>query len=304
MKSAVKWIFAALIVLPAFAQAAPFGMVYTREFGQRLNQNVVASPEAAKPKMKLLYHGGPVLAQVKVYAVMWGSNVDSATQSGIGEMLSATVNSTYFDMLKEYSTTINAVDGRKGTQQRIGRGSFGGTVVIQPANAKLTITDDEIGAELEHQIDIGVLPKPDENTVFMTYYPAGMTIDLQGSLSCEVFCGYHHSFASRAYGTLYYGVHPDLGGNCALGCGVATSRFENLTSVTAHELAEAVTDPAVMATGGPAYPDAWNTTKGEEIGDLCSSENTKLSVGGSSFVLQQAFDNASGGCAAGPFQSP
>lgn len=290
-------------LLPTVAHAAPYGMVYTNEYRQQLNREF--STDVVKPKKKLLYHGGPVLSQVKVYAVMWGANVDSATQSGIGAMLAATVNSTYFDMLKEYDTTINSIDGRSGTQQHIERGNFVAPMVIQPANAKLTVTDDEIGAELSHQIDLGALPKPDANTVYMTYFPAGMTIDLQGSLSCEVFCGYHHNYPSTAYGMIYYGVHPDLGGNCALGCGVASSRFENLTSVTAHELAEVVTDPAVNVADGPAYPDAWNTSKGEEIGDLCASENTKLSLAdGSSYVLQQAWDNASGGCAAGPFQSP
>jgi len=298
-----KWSLAVLGMVPTIAQAAPYGMVYTHEYQSQLNQEFTT--DVVKPKKKLLYHGGPVLAQVKVYAVMWGSNVDSATQSGIAGMLAATVNSSYFDMLKEYDTTINAVDGRSGTQQHIVRGSFAAPVVIQPANAKLTVTDDEIGAELSHQIDIGALPKPDSNTVYMTYFPAGMTIDLQGSLSCEVFCGYHHNYSSTAYGMIYYGVHPDLGGNCALGCGVASSRFENLTSVTAHELAEVVTDPAVNVADEPAYPDAWNTAKGEEIGDLCASENTKLSLAdGTSYVLQQAWDNASGACAAGPFQSP
>ena len=114
--------------------------------------------------------------------------------------------------------------------------------------------------ELEHQIDIGALSKPDDNTIYMTYFPPGMTIDLLGSLSCQVFCGYHHSYSSAVYGTIYYGVHPDLGGNCALGCGVSSTRFEDLTAVTSHELSEVVTDPAVNAQGGPAYPDAWNTS--------------------------------------------
>ena len=220
-------------------------------------------------------------------------------------MLGATLDSTYFDMLREYSTNINSVDGRSGTQQHIVRGSFIAPVVIQPANAKLTVTDDEIGAELAHQIDIGALAKPDENTVYMTYFPPGMTIDMQGSLSCEVFCGYHHNYQSTSYGLIYYGVLPDLGGNCALGCGVASSRFDNLTSVTSHELSEVVTDPAVSLADQPGYPDAWNTAKGEEIGDLCASETTKLALAdGSSYLLQQEWDNASGGCAPGPFQSP
>ncbi|MDR3606993.1 MAG: hypothetical protein P4M08_06385 [Oligoflexia bacterium] len=286
------------------ALAAPYGIVYTRDYLKQLNQEKLLI-DVGKSKKGLEYHGGPVIAQAKVYAVMWGGTVDSQIQTGIGGMLTATLNSSYFDMLKEYDTTINTADGRNGTQQHIARGQFAGQITIQPANAKLSITDDEIGAELEHQVQIGALPAPDANTVFMTYFPAGMTIDLGGSLSCQVFCGYHHNYKSAAYGMILYGVHPDLGGNCAFGCGVGNNKFENQTSVTSHELVEVVTDPAVDQNTGPTYPSAWSTTIGEEIGDLCASENTTLTVSdGTTYLLQQAWDNASEQCAAGPFQSP
>ena len=149
MKTALHWFLALQTLTPVFANAAPFGMVYTRDY---LNEHARWSSESpnsggsTRSRKKLLYHGGPVIPAAKVYAVMWGPSVDADTQSGIGPMLSATLNSTYFDMFQEYDTTTDAVDGRAGTQQQIGRGTLGGTVVIQPANTKLDITDDEIGA--------------------------------------------------------------------------------------------------------------------------------------------------------------
>ncbi len=301
MKQHVLWIYFLLLLLPVASNAAPMGIVYTKQF----REEAAVKPKNGAPgpqfKTKLLYHGGPVISQIKAYAVMWGPQVDSATKSGIGAMITAIVNSSYWDMLQQYQTNIKSVDGRAGTGQQITRGSFAGVLSIHPANTKTTIDDTEIGAELEHQIDLGALPKPDQNTVYLTYFPPGMTITLQGSKSCAVFCGYHHNYTSNSYGILYYSVQPDLGGSCAFGCGFGTSKFENVTAVTSHEITEAATDPAVSNTPGQT---AWNTADGKEIGDLCSSTEVRLNMkDGSSFLLQSAFDNRTASCPAGPFQS-
>ena len=309
-----SWILIGVLQAQVSAQAAQFGIVYTHDEQAvrfpKLKPESVLGVRDAQPRpftrTKLLYRGGPVLAKARVYAVMWGANVDAQTQAGIGPMLDSTLNSSYFDLLAEYDTTISASDGRAGTQQRIARGVFGGTVEIQPASRANLITDEQIGKEIERQIGLGVLQKPDADTVYMMYFPPGLTIDLQGARSCQVFCGYHFHYQSPLYGEVFYGVHPDLGGACSIGCGFAATRFDDLTSVTSHELAEVVTDPAVDASSNlPGYPDGWNTAKGEEIGDLCSSDVTKLTVAsGKTYVLQRAFDNATGACAPGPYVSP
>lgn len=252
---------------------------------------------------KLEYYGGPVLSNVRAYAVMWGSNVNAEVESRIGDMLSVTVNSSYMDMLSQYSTNLNAVGGQPGTNQRIGRGSFGGTHRIQPGITKVDLDDTEVGAEIERQIEAGQLPRPDANSLYFLYFPPGVSITIDGSKSCEVFCGYHHSVKTRAYGQVYYAVQPDLGGACSMGCGLAANMFENMTVITSHELTEAVTDPAVEGSADFGPPISWVTNQGSEIGDLCSSELTSVtSRDGKVFRLQQAFDNTIRRCNKGPFR--
>ena len=81
-----------------------------------------------------MYYGGPVISSVKVYSVFWGPKVDPTVTAKIGSFFSATVDSTYMDWLKEYDTSIKAVDGRQGTNQTIGRGTYAGEYTITPKN--------------------------------------------------------------------------------------------------------------------------------------------------------------------------
>lgn len=304
-----KWVgfgsVGVLLSAAGVAQAAPYGMVYAKNhyptFQPRLGMN---SSTGTRPNKKLVYHGGPVIAAMKVYAVMWGRQVEASTQSQIGDALSAILGSTYFYLLKQYDTNIAAIDERPGTNQKFTRGSYQGMVMIEPSNPKFTFADEEVGQELEKQIGQGVLPRPDADTVFMVYFPPKATINLQGSISCEMFCGYHHSYLSPVFGAIYYSVLPDLGGACSLGCDSGPTRFDSLTTVSSHELMEMATDPAVNADQKPGYPDAWSTSRGEEIGDLCATETTRLTASdGRSYLIQQAFDNSSADCALGPFES-
>lgn len=291
----LKWWMVVFAFSPLIAQAAPRGVVFTHQ-----------AFTAASTSKKLIYRGGPVISNAKIYAVMWGNAVDSATQTGIGGMLASISTSSYLDLLAQYRTTTSADDGRSGTQQEIGRGTFAGLLSIQPSISSLQVTDQQIGAELEHQIDIGVLPRPDGNTLYMAYFPPGLSIDLYGTLSCQTFCGYHHSYQSSAYGEIFYGVIADLGGDCSIACGYAQTQFEDVTVVTSHELAELVTDPMVEPTASPGYPDAWNAESGQEIGDECATEHATTLSGpsGTSYAVQAEYDNAHQSCASGPFESP
>lgn len=295
-------IVAALSFTPLTAFAVNVKQIFpTRSYQEMLDAfSSIRSTTAVK---KLEYYGGPVLANAKAYAVMWGPNVNEEVESKIGGMLTTTLNSSYMDMLTQYSTSINAVGGQPGTNQSIGRGTFGGTTQIQPGNTKLDLDDTEVGAELERQIDEGKLPKPDANSLYFLYFPPGVSITIDGAKSCEVFCGYHHSVKTQRYGQVYYSVQPDLGGACAMGCGVANSMFENMTVITAHELTEAVTDPAVEGSADFGPPIGWVTNEGMEIGDLCASELTSVTGrNGTTYRLQQAFDNTIRRCNKGPFR--
>ena len=245
--------------------------------------------------IKLSYYGGHVISNVKVIAVFWGSNVDTQVQSQIGSFYSAVTNSAHFDWLSEYDTNITAVNGQAGTGQHIGRGTFGGAYTITPSHTGSAILDSDIQAEINAQISAGHLPAPDANTIYMTYFPTGVSIDAGGgSKSCVQFCAYHGTFTRNGAST-YYGVLPSLGAGsgCESGCGSSTM-FNNTTSVSSHELIEAVTDGEVgLATGSTLGPPlAWYNSAQGEIGDICNAQQGTIA----GYTVQKEWDNATGSC--------
>jgi hypothetical protein len=246
----------------------------------------VHHPDRAKPAVhpnatgaQLVYYGGPVLSKVKVFTVFWNNSV--AFQSQLNAFYTAVTNSAYFDWLSEYNTPT----------QTIGRGSFLGSLVDPTPPAATSITNVDIQTELGKLIDAGKVPAPTADTLYMVHFPPGMSIDLDGSGSCVVFCAYHNTFVHNGV-NIYYGVMPDQGGSCAGGCGGDPSTFNNLTSVSSHELIEATTDAAVglATTVGP--PLAWYDQTNGEIGDICNAEQGSIA----GYVVQKQWSNKSNAC--------
>jgi hypothetical protein len=280
---------AAAIGIAAPALAAPTSGRAYHMF--RTNQHIDLQAPAAKT---MLYYAGPVLSSGKVAAVIWGKGVAKATVKGIGPFLAAIVNSTFVDQLAQYSTNIKGVNGMQGTNQTIGRGSFLGKFHITPANKSKTLTDAQVQTEIEHQIAIGALPKNDTDTLYMTYFPADITISLDGSLSCQAFGGYHEAtINSIDPNNVFYAVMPDCGGG-----------FPEQTIVSSHEFAEATTDSIPTPGTNPAFPQAWNTSNGYEIGDLCEGNDTTLTAAKKVYSIQEIFTNSTNACATGKFTSP
>jgi hypothetical protein len=242
------------------------------------------------------YYGGPVISNVDVVVVYWGTGVSSVVDCGGGQdsqghcigvnhFFNAAVNSTFVDMLGEYNTAgVDANAGSKsglpGTNQVIGRGTLhaGSPFIITPsaANSGSSITDSNIQSEIQSQIAAGHLPAPatdtggNVNTIYMVYFPPGVTItDPNAGTSCVQFCAYHSTFNSS---NLYvpYGVIPDFGAGsgCDSGCGTGT-QWQNVISTSSHELAESVTDTAVGIGTTVDYPLAWYDANNGEIGDPC-----------------------------------
>ena len=284
-------VLAANVVLASAASAAPHGIFWAR--GAR-----PTPPVGSEAAGKVLYYGGPVISHAKVIAVFWGASVAAETQSKIGPFYANMLDSTYMDWLNEYATNVTAVDGRKGTNQTIGRGSYAGSVTITPANTATDLTDAMVQAELDAQIAAGKLPPADADSLYMIYFPAGVSISIEGQKSCSSFCAYHEGFKSaRSGANVYYGVMPV----CGFGCGVGGSTFDSLTVVSSHECIEAVTDPFPTPGDSPAYPQAWNDPKGQEIGDLCASGNSTVTGHGITSQVQWEWANSSNACAQGPW---
>jgi hypothetical protein len=282
----------------------------------------------------MLYYGGKVIPNAKVYVVNWTSAVVLA--GDLAGFYDTVLNSNYLDWLNEYNTTINTTApsppstvplNSPGTNQLIGRGVYANTFTIRPSSANAggtvkcsttvttnccppvvpevpsdftCLTDGQIEAELNAQIIAGALPAPDENSLYMAYFPPKYLISNGTAYSCRNggFCGYHSTFkdATREF---YYGVLPDHGpdsGGCDLGCGNGGLAWQSLTANSGHELAEAITDPEVGlnqdATTSWYDPGDNDKRQNGEVGDMCVRYNAVVGV----YTVQSIYSNFASLC--------
>lgn len=269
---------------------------------------------AAPAGAHLTYFGGPVISNVQVIQVLYGTGSYNAQVAGtqsptMGNFFAdlTGTNSGYVNLLTQYNTPASG-----GTNQTIGNGTFGGLFQISPSsgNNGSTISDAQIQSELLAQINAGHLPSPqldaagNVNTLYMIYFPPGKTITQGGSSSCVGggFCAYHGTTSSTLNGkNILYGVLPDMqaGSGCATGCGNSTT-FGNYTSVTSHELTESITDADVGIATTFAPPLAWYDMNNGEIGDICNAQQGSYTANGTTYTIQLEFSNAANNCVLPP----
>jgi len=272
-----------------------------------------AKTNSAPPGAHLSYFGGNVISSVEVVVVYWGTSVFKPSKSSGGTTLTVptfladVTNTTFWDLLTEYNSNGLTSGGHTGNQL-IGRGTYKAEYTITPSRCTGTsCSDANIQAEITDQIAAGHLPAPSldahgkTNTIYMVYFPHGLTINLDGSLSCQSggFCAYHGTVAST--GTLseyYYGVFPDFqsGSGCDVGCGSGATLYDNMTSVTSHELVEATTDAEVGIATVVAYPLAWYNTTYGEIGDICNAQQSPVATTRGTYTVQQEYSNSVTDC--------
>jgi hypothetical protein len=236
----------------------------------------------------LVDYGGPVLSHVKVFVIAWGAG-PAVPLSSLSDFYAAVTDSSYFAWLREYDTPTQA----------IGTGTWRGAYRDTSAPTATSLGDPDIQNELSRLIDTGKVPAPDADSLYMIYFPPGVSIDAYGSFSCQQFCAYHDAYVHGGK-NVYYGVMPDLGsGGCQSVCGTGTL-LQNTTLVSSHELVESVTDPAVFARSY-GYPLAWYDQQNGEIGDICAWHGY-ASVAG--YRVQLEWSNEHGACIAGDGDDP
>lgn len=285
-----KTLLAASLLLSSPAFAAPHGILWAN------GAKPTRFSAAANKTSGLLYYGGPVIQHAKVYAVFWGDNVPADTKAKVGPFFANILDSGYMDWLSQYDTNRKAVDGRDGTNQHIGRGGFGGAFTIRPRNASKSLTDADLQAELDAQIAAGALPAATDDSLYMMYFPSGVSISIEGQRSCSSFCAYHEGFKSPRNGqNTFYGVMPV----CGWGCGGAD--FDASSAVSSHECLEAITDPFPTPGDKPAYPQAWNDDGGQEIADLCQDGSSTVTGHGITSNVSWEWDNRTMACNQGPW---
>src|SRR6478672_3450854 len=267
---------------------------------------------AAPAGAHLTYFGGPIISNVQVIQVLYGSGsynsqVAGNTSPTMGNFFADITSTGLISLLQQYNTPVSG-----GTGQTFGNGTFAGLFQIVPSagNNGSTITDTQIQSELLAQINAGHLPSPvldsqgNPNTLYMIYFPPGKTISQGGSNSCQAggFCAYHGTTSSLLGGhNVLYGVLPDMqaGSGCSSGCGTSTV-FGNYTSVTSHELVEAMTDADVGIATTFAPPLAWYDMVNGEIGDICNGQQGSYTANGTTYTVQLEFSNAANNCVLPP----
>jgi uncharacterized repeat protein (TIGR01451 family) len=274
--------------------------------------------KAAPAGAHLTYFGGPVVSTLHVVAVFWGPNVNAAITgaNGIDQFFTDITSSRFYDLLTEYSTVGLTAPS---TNQAINHGQFDGKFSITPSlcpgPTACSLTDAQIQAELATQISNAHLPQPVSDgqgtidTLYMIYFPPGVSISLGGLDSCVNggFCAYHSNTPNaNASLRIPYGVLPDFAppSGCSVGCGLG-SLFQNVTAVTSHEMAETVTDVQAGSATTTAPPLAWydpNPLSNPlgEIGDICNAQDVQVVANGTSYMVQTLFSNLQNNCVSQP----
>jgi hypothetical protein len=253
------------------------------------------------------YYGGPVISNVQVIQVNWGSSIDPTLSAALPSFYTAVTGGPYFDWLYEYSTRgLNgAGDGQAGSDQVVGRGSFGGGYTISPSITATSITDAQIQSELAAQIAAQNLPQPSldahgfVNSLYMIDFPNGITISFGGTQSCEPggFCAYHGTIVANGK-DVPYAVLPFIGTGspCQGACGGAQNDIDNEYAVHSQQLANTVTDAAAGLTQSIARPLAWydDALGTGEIGSICNAQQAVVS----GYTVQKEWSNVSQACIA------
>jgi len=227
--------------------------------------------DAAAPAPHLTYRNGPLLTNVEVFTIFWGSDWQIAANNQLSEQMNAFVDyilgSPLLDQLAEYS-----VPG-----QTIGHGKRTGTTLLTLPEPGKSVQDSHLQSMLNTELGKGAIPPANPNSLYFVFLPPGTQIKQSGAASCKDFCGYHDATPEN----VFYAAMPFPG---CTGCLGGLPLLDALTSTSSHELCEAITDPI---PGQGWYDDA-----NGEIGDICAWKTKQLGQ----YTVQLEWSNSAGSC--------
>jgi len=246
----------------------------------------LAAPISVESAPNLQNHGGKVIQSVAVVPIFWGASWSTGINAQLIPQLEGffdfIVTSSIMDMLAEYSTSSTPIQhGRRLPSVHL-PGS-------EPGNVTSTgriVTDTQIQQALQTWIQNGTAPATSANTLYFIYLPPNVICDgAGGAQSCTQMCGYHDHIGS----SVYYAVIPYV---TCYGCVFPGNFLDTLTEVSSHEFCEAITDPTLSTW--------WDSNTGNEIGDICNRQTTRL--GG--YLIQTEWSNSQSSCAIAPVVPP
>ncbi|KAJ3020035.1 UNVERIFIED_CONTAM: hypothetical protein HDU68_010389 [Siphonaria sp. JEL0065] len=233
--------------------------------------------------------GGITIPSVSIQPLFFG-NVVYATELE-GFYIHVT-NTKWWDILSQYG---------------IKRGSSiqGKHIRADPQNLHVK----DLKTLLFNMVKTGYL-KPEDCTYFPIHFSPDIVVTSEsGQVSCKDWCGTHGAVDLRGSGSrtpyLFYGIIPDFSAassGCYKGCGSGNT-LENIMKTSAHELAEAVTNPAGNIQGKGAWYDGTDVLQqghdDGEIADICPGQLAKtIGDDGKEYAIQRIWSNAHGACVA------
>jgi len=236
---------------------------------------------------RVTYHGGPVLMTPQPVVILWGFK-SAGDPDGIaalyGKFAASYGSTTYADIATQYFELLSG----KQTWPKISKNGViweDNTNPI-PANPSETDVQNEAWRAAEH---FNYANLSGNNYIVVSAYRH----DPQGVFS-KGECAHHRAselgLLSLSYTNMPY--MPDAGASCGAYFIAPPSDESGLdegqTIVTGHEYNESQSDP---------YLNAWFSSTGEEIGDLCAWQDIANDTFGKySFTMQPEWSNVQNGC--------
>jgi hypothetical protein len=289
--------------------------------------HIYPTPKAARallavptPTGALNYNGGPIMPSIGIYSIFWLGKLQSGGTATLtshyetvaddfaadyaGHSISSNNTQYYQSSPSAYVTGLSTI-GSAGSYggSYVDTDSFPASGCSDSATPGNCITDAQLQAELKK-----VMAKKKWtggfNKIYLVYtgQGEGSCFDSSSS-SCAytAYCAYHGSISGKTpviYGNMPYGdpnycFDPGAGQTSPNGDIPADA----VVNVASHEVTEAITDPLLNAW--------WDTSNGEEIGDLCAwtfgtagwdSGNANQMWNGRFYDLQLEYDNFTGSC--------
>ena len=242
-----------------------------------------AAKLAGSSGSNLTYHTGPVMTTaVRVQPIFWGVNwstpsVLSDKTTGIREFYSQYSGSNYSAIQTQYWQS----DGSKVT----------GTTTVAPE----IIDSATVASKVTSSVLAEVINKVGYSNLSTTAFYPVYTDLARGSAG---YCAWH-SYASVTDGVttkvikfgFFFNLDSDPGCTAAIAANPYKTGTQSLVNVSAHELAETLTDPT---QGG------WYDNRGYENGDKCAwkfnSNGVTLVPGSTTWQLQGEWNNSTSGC--------
>ena len=270
---AVAGIGVVAAVVPITTSGASTG---PKAMGKAITRGAASAPApAARRSANMTYHGGKIMPTATTKAIFWGTSWATYTGDkivGLDTFYSGISGSNYNKTVDEYT----------GTNGQVGATTTHQGHIIDTSAATGGGNTATILAEVAKQINLGnIVPDASGNG----YYPVYTDVP-RGSAQ---YCAWHSAGSVNGKAiqfAFFFKLDGDAGCDPADTTTGHSQGLAALANVSAHELAEARSDPA--------SPGAWYDSSGNENGDKCAWTFNVPAVtfsNGSTWKLQGEWSN-------------